>query len=877
MQLLRSRTTGAVGVVLAMIVSTEVGTAFFTVDRVSLWWLPAAVVAAYVTTDRPSRTVPVVIVGRVVAGLVATGFDPTLLPRVLLSAVTVAGSYGLGAWMFARLRARSDTPMTATSSFVSTMVLTAPLLAGLTTHAAFVAVGIEDLDRALRAATTAAIGDAAAVIALVPLARWLLRRGWRGALTRTGVAAAVVLGTTGAVLGATSLAWTVGDEAVLFLAVVPMLVAATVRDGWVVRLVVATTGTGIAIGLPATPGVGATALQIEFVVAAIAAVVLAALVHTRGTAAAASHDVIGGVAVPGPGAVLGGVARMTRRARLVAVAVLILHGAAAYARGWDGAPLPRWVAVVGAPPTFLLVNGLSRYLDSTLGHSPRRQRVETAADVLAATVLVTVFAPLVGPEQGLLALLITLVVAAVRLDVREALATTTVQVALVVVLRATDPLPWTTMPTAVTPGELVAQFVAALLVVWLVSWESQQLRDSRHQVALLAGRQELLNARLSSANDELRRANEELATRSRQLEQATADATAAAEDERRTRGDYERFAAVVAHDLASPLATLRGITASLQRTDYDDETRATLLASALNTAVRAAALVDRLHEHARAGAATLEVEVVDLGALAREVVADQRARLLETGSVVEIDDGMPRARCDRVLTRQLLANLVANALRHGVGDDGSAHVRIAAVPAGATVSVTVGDRGPGIDPAITDGLFAVGVRGERSRGLGLGLGTCRTIVERHGGRIRVEAAPGGGTVVAFTLPSTVRRTVLLVDADAARRATTRRRLEGRDRSIEVVEAGSVTEARDLLSATPAVRAAVVELELPDGSGLDLLAALAARSVPVRLLSGTPDPADVEAARRRGVTVGARARVADDLAPALLLHPSLVPV
>lgn len=875
-QLRRSRTTGAVGVALAMTLATEVGLRFLTVDRVSLWWLPAAVVATYVLTDRPSRTLPVVVVGGVVAGSIATGFDPTQVPRTLLSAVTVAGSYGLGAWMFGLLRARADTPLTSSISFLSTMAIAAPLLSGLSTHAVFAAAGLEELEYALRAGTTAAIGDAVAVVALVPLARWLLRRGWRGVLSRASVSVAVVLGAAGAALGATSLAWTVRDEAVLFVVVVPMLVAATVRHQWVVRVVVASTGIGIALGLPATPGVTATGLQIEFVVAAVAASVLSSLVHTRATVATTGHDVIGGVAVPGHGAVLAGVARITRRARLVAVAVLVLQVGVAYAQGWEGGPLPLWVAALGAPTTFLLVNGLSHHLDSTLGWSLRRQRIETLADVAAATVLITVFAPLVTPEQGLLVVFITVVVAAVRLDVREALTTTTAQIALVVVLRAADPLPWTIVPTEVTPAELVAQLVAALLVAWLVAWEGQQLRGSRDQVTLLAGRQGLLNAQLSSTNDELLRANEQLATRSSQLERATADATAAADDERRARGDYERFAAVVAHDLASPLATLRGITSALQRTDYDEETRATLLASALNTATRASALVDRLHEHARAGAAALELEEVDLAELAREVVADQRARLLETSSAVEIDEPMPPVRGDRVLVRQLLANLVGNALRHGVGEDGSAHVHIAAAPAGASVAVTVADLGPGIDPSIADGLFVVGVRGQRSRGLGLGLGTCRTIVERHGGRIGVEPAPAGGTVISFTLPSTVGTTVLLVDAAAGRRAATRTAIELADPSAEVVEAGSVADASSLIAATPAIRAAVVDVALPDGSGLDLVVPLAARSVPVRLIATDVSAADEAAARRLGLTIVDRARLVGDLDPAVLSHPSLLP-
>ena len=101
----------------------------------------------------------------------------------------------------------------------------------------------------------------------------------------------------------------------------------------------------------------------------------------------------------------------------------------------------------------------------------------------------------------------------------------------------------------------------------------------------------------------------------------------------------------------------------------------------------------------------------------------------------------------------MLHNLIANALKYS--PPGEVLVRLEDEGAAARVSVI--DRGPGIDPGELPRLFgrfyrAEGAAASDAAGLGLGLFICRGLVESHGGRIWVEATPGGGATFAFTLP-----------------------------------------------------------------------------------------------------------------------------
>ena len=113
---------------------------------------------------------------------------------------------------------------------------------------------------------------------------------------------------------------------------------------------------------------------------------------------------------------------------------------------------------------------------------------------------------------------------------------------------------------------------------------------------------------------------------------------------------------------------------------------------------------------------------------------------------------LPILDIDPVRIREVLSNLVANALRH---TPAGGTVTIGGSATAATVTLTVRDTGPGIDPALLPHVFDRFVKGAGSRGSGLGLAIARGLVEAHGGSITVESPAGGGTTFRVELPLVV--------------------------------------------------------------------------------------------------------------------------
>jgi signal transduction histidine kinase len=165
---------------------------------------------------------------------------------------------------------------------------------------------------------------------------------------------------------------------------------------------------------------------------------------------------------------------------------------------------------------------------------------------------------------------------------------------------------------------------------------------------------------------------------------------------------------------------------------------------------RLQALIDGILEYSRAARAAKDREEVDVAALAREVV-DLLPR--REGAVVEIAEGLPRMRTERVPLQQVLMNLVGNALKHARRDD--PRVRLTARDAGDRWELAVDDNGPGIAPRYHEriwGLFQTLEARDKVEGTGIGLSVVRKIVERKGGRAWVESAEGSGASFRFTWP-----------------------------------------------------------------------------------------------------------------------------
>ncbi|MEA3004112.1 MAG: two-component system, LuxR family, sensor kinase FixL, partial [Sphingomonadales bacterium] len=117
-----------------------------------------------------------------------------------------------------------------------------------------------------------------------------------------------------------------------------------------------------------------------------------------------------------------------------------------------------------------------------------------------------------------------------------------------------------------------------------------------------------------------------------------------------------------------------------------------------------------------------------------------------------LDPAADRVEVDPVQIQQLLVNLIRNAVEALTeAPQPRRRLLVATRRLGPSeVEVEIADNGPGIAPELRDRLFQPFVS-SKGGGTGIGLAICRTIVEAHGGRIRVEEAPGGGAVFRFTL------------------------------------------------------------------------------------------------------------------------------
>ena len=117
----------------------------------------------------------------------------------------------------------------------------------------------------------------------------------------------------------------------------------------------------------------------------------------------------------------------------------------------------------------------------------------------------------------------------------------------------------------------------------------------------------------------------------------------------------------------------------------------------------------------------------------------------------EVDGSALQVQGDERLLRRALRNLLENARRYGGGE---VQVELARSSAGAEVRVC--DRGPGVPEAYRERIFEPFYRlpghAEQAGGVGLGLSLVRQIAQRHGGSVRCEARPGGGSVFLLTLP-----------------------------------------------------------------------------------------------------------------------------
>ncbi len=212
----------------------------------------------------------------------------------------------------------------------------------------------------------------------------------------------------------------------------------------------------------------------------------------------------------------------------------------------------------------------------------------------------------------------------------------------------------------------------------------------------------------------------------------------------------------VAHELRSPLTSVKGFTATLlaKWERFNDDQKKVMLQAVNTDADRVTRLITELLDVSRIDAGRLEMrkQVVDLPAAVRKAVAGRVAAGEPEERFVVVENGaLPEMWLDPDKLQQIVGNLVENALRHGAG---AVTVSVGPWPERPGAVVTVDDEGEGISEAVATRVFTRFWRGgDRRGGTGLGLYIVKGLVEAHGGSVCVQRAPGGGARFEFVLPA----------------------------------------------------------------------------------------------------------------------------
>ncbi|MGH7044048.1 MAG: ATP-binding protein [Acetobacteraceae bacterium] len=230
------------------------------------------------------------------------------------------------------------------------------------------------------------------------------------------------------------------------------------------------------------------------------------------------------------------------------------------------------------------------------------------------------------------------------------------------------------------------------------------------------------------------------------------------------------FVANASHELRTPLASLVGFIETLRGPAADDPpAQRRFLAIMAGQAARMNRLIDDLLSLSRIELVEHEApaERVALAPLLEQVVAGFAPPLAGRGVRLDvaIAPGLPAVAGDADQLAQVVQNLLDNAMKYGVGADGTAALSLAAMPvsgghwpARPGVVLTVGDRGAGIPrahlPRLTERFYRVDTgRSRAAGGTGLGLAIVRHIVNRHRGQLAIDSEEGAGTTVSVWLPA----------------------------------------------------------------------------------------------------------------------------
>lgn len=216
------------------------------------------------------------------------------------------------------------------------------------------------------------------------------------------------------------------------------------------------------------------------------------------------------------------------------------------------------------------------------------------------------------------------------------------------------------------------------------------------------------------------------------------------------------FVTSLSHELRTPLTAITGWSETLLSMDEMDEQTSRGMRIILKESRRLTEMVMELLEFSRLqdGRMTLNVELTDIRSEFEDTVYMYGSRLKQEGITLEYldnDEEIPEIPCDGKRMRQVFLNILDNAAKHG-GDGKKIEASIHKEQ--NNVVIRIRDYGCGIpeeELPLVKKKFYKG--SSKARGTGIGLAVCDEIVEMHGGKLLLENAEGGGTLVTIQLPT----------------------------------------------------------------------------------------------------------------------------
>ena len=275
--------------------------------------------------------------------------------------------------------------------------------------------------------------------------------------------------------------------------------------------------------------------------------------------------------------------------------------------------------------------------------------------------------------------------------------------------------------------------------------------DSAHLKLKISALEQLLETYERIVSEQTEKLYAEIAER-RKADDAVAEH---ARELARSNAELEQFAYAASHDLREPLRMIHVFLQLLSQRYQGklDKEADEFISFAVDGATRMQKLINDLLDYSRVGSRGMKLAPVESNAALEQALDNLGLAIAESGATVT-HDPLPVVTADESQLVRLFQNLVANALKFHGPEPLKVHVGVERKKDEWLFSVQ--DNGIGIAPEHFERIFLIFKRvysESEYPGSGIGLAVCKKIVERHGGKIRVESAPGHGAKFVFSLPA----------------------------------------------------------------------------------------------------------------------------